>query len=87
MQIRRTTTVQNTNAVNLQKSSKTTAPQTGTAIPVDQLDISAEAQRIQANGGIRTDRVEDLRAQIAQGQYETPEKIESAVERMLDELV
>lgn len=85
MQIRRTTTVQNTNAVNLQTRNKTTGAQAGTQVPVDQLDISAEAQLMQTQGGIRADRVANIRAEIASGQYETPEKINSAVERMLDE--
>ena len=85
MQIRRTTTVQNTNAVNLQTRNKTTGAQAGTQVPVDQLDISAEAQIMQSQGGIRADRVANIRAEIASGQYETPEKINSAVERMLDE--
>ena len=85
MQIRRTTTVQNTNAVNLQTQNKTTGTQSGTQIPVDQLDISAEAQLIQTHGGVRADRIANIRAEIANGQYETPERIDSALERMLDE--
>ncbi len=85
MQIRRTTTVQNTNAVNLQTHTKTNRTQAASSVPIDQLDISAEARLIQASGGIRADRVADIRAQIARGQYETQEKIESTVERMLDE--
>lgn len=86
MQIRRTTTVQNTNAVNLQTRNKTTGTQAGASqVPVDQLDISAAAQLMQTQGGIRADRVANIRAEIASGQYETPEKINSAVERLLDE--
>jgi len=86
MQIRRTTTVQNTNAVNLQTRNKTTGAQSGGAqLPVDQLDISTEAQLMQSTGNVRADRVANIRAEIANGQYETSEKINSAVERMLDE--
>ncbi|MCP4775613.1 MAG: flagellar biosynthesis anti-sigma factor FlgM, partial [Planctomycetaceae bacterium] len=33
----------------------------------------------------RADRVADLRAQIASGDYETPEKLEAAVSRMFEE--
>jgi negative regulator of flagellin synthesis FlgM len=87
MQIRRTTTVQNTNAVNLKTQNKTATVSTDNSIPVDQLDISAEAQAIQSGAEIRSDRVADVRNQIATGRYETAEKIEVAVERMLDELV
>ena len=85
MQIRRTTTVQNTNAVNLQTQNKTKSAQSGTQLPVDQLDISLEAQALQTQGNVRADRVATIRAEIANGKYETPEKINSAVERMLDE--
>ncbi len=38
------------------------------------------------NGDIRADRVADIRAQIASGQYETSEKLNVAVSRMFDEL-
>ncbi len=87
MQIRRTTTVQNTNAINLRTQNKTSNVSSEVnAFPVDQLDISAEAQAIQANSGIRTEKVAELKEQIAAGRYETPEKIDQAVERMLDEI-
>ncbi len=35
---------------------------------------------------IRTDRVQQLRAEIAQGRYETAEKLDLALERLLDEI-
>lgn len=87
MQIRKTTTVQNTNAVklNTQNKANNVSAEAG-AIPVDQLDISAEAQAMQNTSGIRTERVAELKEQIATGRYETAEKIEVAVERMLDEI-
>ena len=85
MQIRRTTNLQNTNAVSLRTQNTTTGAQSASSVPVDQLELSAEAQQIMQSGDIRADRVADLRAQIANGQYETPEKINAAVERMLDE--
>ncbi len=85
MQIRRTTNLQSTNAVNLQTPNKVSATETGSAAPIDQLDISAEAQLISQTNEIRTDRVADIRAQIASGQYEPPEKINAALDRMLDQ--
>ena len=85
MQIRRTTNIQSTNTVNLDTGNKVSPAETNSAAPVDQLDISAEAQMLSQTGDIRSDRVAGLRAQIATGQYETPEKIDAAVERMLDE--
>ncbi len=60
--------------------------------PVDQLDLSstAAANRMEnttpiAGGGeIRVDRVAEIRRQIADGTYETPEKLDIALSRMLD---
>ncbi|MEM9409914.1 MAG: flagellar biosynthesis anti-sigma factor FlgM [Planctomycetota bacterium] len=86
MQIRRTTTVQNTNAINLNTQNKTTATSSSNLAPVDQLDISAEAQALQNSPGIRSEKVAELKEQIATGRYETPEKIDVAVERLLDEI-
>jgi len=86
MQIRRTTTIQNTNTINLKTQNKASGVSAGNTIPVDQLDISSEAQAIQSNVGIRTEKVAELRDQIATGRYETAEKIDMAVERMLDEI-
>ena len=60
--------------------------------PVDQLDLSSAASGVNrleggsANGGeIRIDKVADLRRQIASGSYDTPEKLEAAFDRMLDQ--
>ncbi len=85
MQIRRTTNIQSTNAVNLDTQNKVSTAENSSTAPVDQLEISAEAQRISQTGDVRADRVADIRAQIANGQYESPEKINSAIDRMLDE--
>ncbi len=55
---------------------------------VDQLDISSEAKmlsQLKVAGEIRADRVADIRAQIETGVYETQEKLDVAVSRMLDE--
>ena len=57
---------------------------------VDQLDISAEAQAASRSADVsevRTARIAEIKAQIAEGTYETPEKLDAAVSRMLDELV
>lgn len=56
---------------------------------VDQLDISPEADFVaQARDlpEIREDRVAAIRAQIASGTYETPEKLDIALSRLLDEI-
>jgi len=89
MQIRPTSNVQNTQAVNLQPKTASTnsVSNNGTALPVDQLDISPQAQMMgtmAAGGEVRTDRVAELRAQIANGSYDSAEKLDAAVGRMLD---
>ena len=90
MQIRRTSSLQNAQAVNFQSTNKTSKVANQSAAPVDQLELSAEAQLISQAGStsdIRMDRVNDIRAQIASGRYETREKIDAAVERLLDQMV
>lgn len=55
----------------------------------DEVQLSAEAQQLEdvdSIPGIRHDRVKELRAQIEAGTYETPEKLDAALERMLDEI-
>lgn len=58
--------------------------------PVDQLDLSAEAQEItQSNdigSDIRVDRVADIRRQIAEGNYDTDEKLSAALDNFLDQI-
>ena len=56
----------------------------------DQVEISAEAEmisRVHELPDIRADRVAEIREQIAAGAYETDEKLDIAVGRLLDELV
>ena len=56
--------------------------------PVDQLDLSTEAQQVLASqpaeGDMRGDRVASIRQAIAEGTYETPEKMSAALDRLLD---
>ena len=55
----------------------------------DELNISDAARFIeQARGApeIRQERVDSIRVQIANGTYETPEKLDIAVDRLLDEI-
>lgn len=73
------------------KAASTNAPQS--ALPADQLDLSPEAQALsetqaasQAAGsdGIRWDRVNELRQAIADGNFETSERISGALDNFLD---
>jgi negative regulator of flagellin synthesis FlgM len=59
---------------------------------VDQLDLSAEAQQLMSTEGVnasiegevRMDRVTAIRQAIAEGTYETPERLSAALDRFLD---
>lgn len=55
----------------------------------DELEISDAAQlveRVRELPEIRQDRVDEIRAKIADGTYETDEKLEIALGRLLDEI-
>jgi negative regulator of flagellin synthesis FlgM len=61
----------------------------GPASGVDKLDISAEAElisRMRDIPDIRADRVAEIRAQLEAGTYETLNKLDTAVDRLLDEI-
>ncbi len=56
----------------------------------DQFEISAAAEaaaQAAENGDLRADLVSRVRNEIAAGTYETPGKLEAAVERLLDDIV
>ena len=55
----------------------------------DEVDISEAArmlEQVQQMPEMRKDRVEAVRQQIAAGTYETSDKLNAAVERLLDEI-
>jgi negative regulator of flagellin synthesis FlgM len=74
---------------NVPGSASTHAPPKELA-PSDQLDLSPEALSVgnsdPSNQGIRTDKVESLRAAIAQGNYDTEAKLSAAIDSFLDQL-
>ena len=58
-------------------------------LPRDQVEISPLGQMLDGIGRlpeIRHEKVDAIRAQIASGVYETPEKMDIAMDRLLDEL-
>lgn len=68
---------------------------TRSAAPVDELDLSnsvgqtrgtSDSSAIAGGGEIRLERVAAIRRAIADGSYETPEKLDLALNRMLDDL-
>ena len=59
------------------------------AAGADEISISQEADLLSKVGDIpdiRQERVDQIRAEIASGAYETEEKIDIAVSRLLDEI-
>jgi negative regulator of flagellin synthesis FlgM len=66
------------------KPTEGTTPATG-----DKLEISPAAEAaVQATetGGVRQDLVNRIRSEIAAGTYETPDKLDAALNRLLDEI-
>lgn len=61
----------------------------GIEMPVDEVEFSSAAQmleRLSTDPQVREARLAEIQAQIAAGTYETPEKLEAAVLRMLSDL-
>jgi anti-sigma28 factor (negative regulator of flagellin synthesis) len=70
----------------LYKPSSDAAP---TSAGSDQLEISPAAEaavRADETGGVRTELVSRLRSEIAAGTYDSPEKLDLALDRLLDEI-
>ena len=60
-----------------------------TQAPRDRVEISPIGRMLDGVARlpeIRHEKVEEIRRQIASGVYETPEKLELALDRMMDEL-
>lgn len=73
------------------RNSGTARSQGATASPSvgDQLDISPAAEAaVQAaeSGQFRADLVARVRSEIAAGSYETPEKFDAALDKLLNEI-
>lgn len=92
MQIYGPTQVHGPQAVNTPHATRPAeapASSSPSAMPRDQLDISSAGQHIDAVRDlpeIRSDRVQELRTAIANGAYETADKLDVALERLLDEI-
>ena len=93
----RVSTTQNTSNIQRTEAQKPaeSAGSSRTNGPVDQLDLTtgaaaanrmSEANAIAGGGEIRIDRVAEIRRQIAEGTYETSERLDGAIDRMLDHL-
>ncbi len=82
-----------------QRLQPQTTPNSGdvkrSSAPLDQLELSSSAtpvnrlastSQIAGGGEIRIDRVAEIRRQIASGNYDTPEKLDAALDQFLDQL-
>ena len=82
-----TQSVQPTDGMN--ETRQTNEIASNPAAGADEISISQEANLLSKVGDIpdiRQERVDQIRAEIASGAYETEEKIDIAVSRLLDEI-
>ncbi len=91
MQIHGPTHVHGPQSINAPHRAQAPQPaaQSGYVTGADQLDISREADmvsRARELPDIRADRVAEIRSAIEAGTYETPDKLEIALGRLLDEI-
>ncbi len=90
MQISGASQVHGAQSISAPHQTRPAAAPSPTGMSVsDQLDLSPAAQFVdQAHDlpAIRQDRVNQIRSQIANGTYDTPDKLDAALSRMLDEL-
>jgi len=91
MQINGPTHLHGAHPVNAPHHSSPARPaeQARPAQIADEVQISEAArlaEQSQSSGEVRADRVAAIRAQIAEGTYETADKLDVAVARLLDEI-
>ncbi|HEY4311231.1 MAG TPA: flagellar biosynthesis anti-sigma factor FlgM [Pirellulales bacterium] len=92
MQIHGVTQLHGAQAINAPHAATrtdSTAVAQRTSATADVVDISETGRLMEMAAQlpeIRADRVAELRAQIANGSYDTAEKLDLAVERLLDEI-
>lgn len=73
--------------IELRPAQKVTSAESG--FEMDDVDVSKKAQlldQLSHDPEIRAERLARIRAEIANGTYETTEKLERAVERLLREI-
>ena len=77
----------------VQRSTNASAPQPSESRPVspkDELDITSvdsAANAAELDSAFRAERIAQIQQEIADGTYETTERLEAAVDRMLDSLL
>jgi flagellar biosynthesis anti-sigma factor FlgM len=90
MQVNGLTSVHGAQAINAPHSIRPNAPPAARpAVGGDELQISSQGQilsRIADLPEVRQERIDQLRAAIADGSYESGARLETAVQRLLDEI-
>jgi flagellar biosynthesis anti-sigma factor FlgM len=90
MQIYGPASVHGAQSINAPHGARVQPTQTPAARPMgDEVSISSTAQlleQMQNLPEIRHDRVAQIKAAIQSGQYETADKLDGALERLLDEI-
>ena len=90
MQIHGTTHIHGPHGINAPHAPFRGQPAGEAAVhSADRVDISPAAlaaMQATEGDGIRDGLVSQIRAQIAAGTYETPEKLDTAVQRLLDQI-
>jgi flagellar biosynthesis anti-sigma factor FlgM len=90
MQIYGTAHVHSAHSVSAPHPSSQASPRISSAAAAsDELSISDAARFLESANSlpdVRHDLVRDIRAAIAEGRYETGDKLDAAVSRLLDEI-
>jgi negative regulator of flagellin synthesis FlgM len=91
MQIHGPSQVHGPQSINAPHFSQRTAASQATSAgsAVDRVEISQAAEaamKASETGGVRQELVNSLRSQIAAGTYDTPDKMNAAMERLLDQM-
>lgn len=76
------------NRPEITSGSAASAP-VGPTSPTDEVEISAVGRLLEdasRTPGIREQRLAEIKAAIESGEYETPEKLEIALNRMIDQI-
>ncbi|QGJ69471.1 Negative regulator of flagellin synthesis FlgM [Planctomycetales bacterium 10988] len=80
---------QSVNPSHLQRAQQSQASQPA-ALPKDEVQLSEMGQMLDGISqipDIRQERVDQIRQQIAQGTYDTPERLGLALDNLLDEMI
>lgn len=70
-----------------QPVEQTSAPRS--TVPQDEVDISSAGKildELNQSSEVRQERLNQIKAEIEAGTYDTPEKLEAALDRLLDEI-